>query len=148
VAVVASSSEIICPDISSGSSPLCGNNVAWDINIESSSIDITFPNQNRDSFWNSATFNGLILKDLDWGVQGQITNVTMSTSYSIFPFLDFGADYISVNFSATNGATIDTGSFVSLQIETTHGVPEPATLALFAAGLAGLGFMRRRRLNA
>jgi len=67
-------------------------------------------------------------------------------SYSLSGFQNL----VSVEFSSVNSDTFNFGGFSvdNLQLNAVSAVPEPATLALFGIGLAGLGFARKKKNSA
>ncbi len=91
----------------------------------------------------------LVLTDLDWtGESGEIVGVELTLAPNITGDASFTAD--SVTLSIIGGfleGGIGVNKFLaSIDIITEHAVvPEPASLALFAAGLIGFGFARRRK---
>lgn len=67
-------------------------------------------------------------------------------SLSAFNGMELSGDWIftfydNAGFSGDGSVLLSS----SLEVTTTTSVPEPATMALFGIGLAGLGFARRRR---
>ena len=60
---------------------------------------------------------------------------------SVDPFIFVDPDFLASN----PGYTVTVSDGINNAPPTTGAAPEPATLALLGLGLAGLGFMRRRR---
>ena len=99
----------------------------------------------------------LWLEGLEWvGMPGTITDVVADpTNFPGFTVSDFGTDaatgvsFIHIDFPGINSGPAGLPFFFGVaifNIEAEHGqVPEPATLAIFGFGLAGLDLMRRRK---
>ena len=61
--------------------------------------------------------------------------------------LDINAGTFNYLSGGGSGAKLDAIAFMADSAPPVTTVPEPGTLALFGVGLAGLGFMRRRRVS-
>lgn len=129
------------PEIScAGTSSLCdwfGNGSQIDIGESSIFVDIT----SIQALQAIGVFE-LVFASLDWGGEGIVTGASIvgldSSRLAGVGIPNF--DFLVVNLSGLQGPF----SF-TIEIESSHSVPEPGTLALFGIGLAGMGLMRRRR---
>jgi hypothetical protein len=106
-------------------------------------VDFTFPGT---TFFFSADFNGFRLSDAN-GTIDAFTSVTINPQTNMAGFdssrISFNADQIFVNWQ---GLSFDTDTVVSLDVNGAPAqVPEPATLALAALALFGVGLARRKR---
>lgn len=76
------------------------------------------------------------------------SNGSTNGSALYFGFYDLANQYVSIAFNNSAGGDgfgFDDFSVGSIQQVTPRGVPEPITLSLFGAGVAGAAFIRRRR---
>ena len=65
------------------------------------------------------------------------------TGGGFFGFVDTDSSFTSVSYDTLTGGNYSL--FDNVTYGTATSVPEPGTLALFGIGLAGMGFMRRRK---
>ncbi|MCB9769484.1 MAG: PEP-CTERM sorting domain-containing protein [Candidatus Omnitrophica bacterium] len=119
------------------------------VNVEESSIIIAFEDFDITS---GIFFGGPItvsIVDLDWvGVPGIITGVSfvnngitsLATNPVSFTNNPTGSDV----FVDLSGSDWENGDTLTINLETTHDIPEPTTMALLATGAAGLIAKRRR----
>ncbi len=117
-------------------------------------LDVSFPDGETIALILAGAGNpsfGATFTDLDWGANpGSLVGITIDYSVSDFDNTavnsDITADSIGIFFRRTTGASgsVSANAPVGISTDTIH-VPEPSTLALFATGLAGLGFMGWRR---
>jgi hypothetical protein len=119
---------------------------ALPIDLTDDQITFTFL---LDGDFQDASFHGFRIRDVD-GSAG-ITGVSLALVTGI-PGFDAGNVSLSGNDILLNftdgGIGLDPGLFASVVLNVTFGplvVAEPGTLALVGAGLAGLGFARRKR---
>ncbi len=132
----------------------------YTVNVEAQQILIDF---STIAVWASgdATFNGLVVGDLDDDSGNALSHATFSTNLAGWDDsrLLLGDDYIGFNFaglSVTPNTYIDTNLFFPIEAREDRldqdisdpqlAVPEPATLFLFGSGLLGFGFQARRKI--
>jgi hypothetical protein len=80
--------------------------------------------------------------DFDWwvllGAAGQVPGPLTSYDFDL-------AHTMTLDYTGPTGTTTESSSGLFRNFQSTGSVPEPATLALVALGLGGLGFSRRKR---
>lgn len=143
--VVGAGSEISCP----GLSPICSALTPTPLTIDLGDFTIRFDLITTSVNFVDFPFNGLVFESLDLG--GPISGVLLQTNLAGLDAsrILFGADFLSINFAGTNTLADPTAQpFVELTLIVATEVPEPASLAIFGAGLAALGLLRRRKKSA
>jgi hypothetical protein len=97
------------------------------------------------TFWNPSDFNGFVVFD-DTNTAGAITSVTINGATNMVGFdasrISFDADHIYVNWQ---GLSFDNSTVVSLDLNGSGAVPEPASWALMLGGFGAIGGVMRSR---
>jgi PEP-CTERM motif len=150
IVTVGAGTEITCIGIGNPSGfDICNGNFGslgsrWD--VDGSSVRVEFDTL---APFGSTAFNGVEFSDLDWvGSPDAIVGVNVSSNNALGSSnVTFGNDWVRINFSGFSPSGGIGANFIQVGLTTqnTVVVPEPATLAIFGLGLAGLGLMRRRR---
>jgi hypothetical protein len=118
-------------------------NLLVDVDFDDTTLTITLTTVLTSPTWNAVAFNGPIFTSLS-GPLG-ITDASVDAVTTMAGFDDsrvsFNADQILINW---NGLSYVNGTVVKVNFGFAA-VPEPASLALLGAALAGMGLARRRR---
>jgi hypothetical protein len=121
----------------------------FEVDLDADTITISTPVFGPDL----SGFGPISFTDLDWlPVPGQIVGLSLVTSgistsvqgstdgtSLTIDDLSFGDDFVTIDMSHTNWTP---GAFATITLDTIH-APEPASLALLALGVLGVGWRRR-----
>jgi hypothetical protein len=131
------------------------------LTLGSSALTFTTANAADFNFSNAAigSFVGTTVTLIGTSTSGTGVNAQSSATYGVVGTFTIGTDFTNAGSTLTGsetwtlnqtggatGAVSINGTFASPSTVTT--VPEPITLALFGAGLAGMGMMRRKKKSA
>ena len=88
--------------------------------------------------------------DLQWqGTPGRVTGASIVEGFALntglLTDITFTDSSVRVALSRNGAARWGVGEVLTINLETAHDLPEPASLALFGLGLLGLGVAVRRR---
>ncbi|HEX4025996.1 MAG TPA: PEP-CTERM sorting domain-containing protein [Rhizomicrobium sp.] len=140
VSTLAIGSTITCP----GADAFC-NALVEPGTLTASGLSITF-NENAGSSFNATTFNGIQYSGLTFSDGSTLTGFTLDTDLAGLTGSDVSFTSSSIMFNASGDDFSSAPYHVTLDLVTSSSaVPEPFTLSLFGAGLAGAAALRRRR---
>lgn len=109
-----------------------------DVDITGNQIILT---ELIDGPYATAAFNGYVLTILSGPI---ITGVSFdASSTETISDLTFDAHHVFINMQGVSIPAV--GATVVINVTTADAVPEPLTLSLFGAGLAGMASMRKRK---
>ena len=105
---------------------------------------------NQSALFDTATFNGYIIRDVD-------TNIPAITSFVVDPsttLAGFGPSFVKFDsndlFINVSGLTVRAGDVIQIDVNPLASVPEPGSFTLIALGglaCGGVAWIRRRRGN-
>ncbi len=102
-------------------------------------------------FGNSSALATVIeFSDLQWqGTPGRVTGASIiegfALNFGLLTDITFTDSSVRVALSRNGATSWNVGEVLTINLETAHDLPEPASLALFGLGLLGLGVAVRRR---